>query len=401
MLRYENKNGYSRILTMFYKKIWIFLCCLVFTYGSALAGTSESEQQVPDQIYHQIDNLFSLINSDRGIDSTQVSALIDFVKATPEATSVSLKPRGDSKGAFYSFIIDSQFSDLLDYAFNPDIPSYLTKPSSLQNQQWKTPETEDQLRRMLTSVEPADAQILLRGADNQTITPDMNTGSYYSYDQNRLLILLQGLTGPVLISATVQDQVSEVGKRGCIVGDDKNWDYLYSDKTGLNTTGLGWIHSYMYEAFAVMVYVADSSAGTIQAGTFKWLSAGWSKINMVKSHHILGGIKRFVADLKSVLEAADLPEVEKIASKYNDLRVKDKQELRQLVSPYLEDLSSSKDAETCPSSFINSVASGDYLMKMSDQEIIRILMLEYLKHHIGEHSQNTAEMGLQADAQNS
>ena len=102
-----------------------------------------------------------------------------------------------------------------------------------------------------------------------------------------------------------------------------------------------------------------------------------------------------------MLEAADLPEAEKIAAKYHELRIKDKQELRQLVSPYLKDLSSSKDAATCPSAFIDSVASGDYLMKMSDQEIIRILMLEYLKDHIGEKVQSTAEMEIRADATSS
>lgn len=386
---------------MLLKWFRLSLCGFVLLYSSPLAWASEAEHQVPDQVYQQIEYLFSLIKSDQGIDAAQVTSLIEFVKKAPTNTEVNLKERGTTQGAFYSFIINSPFSDLLEYAYNPDIPTYLTKPSSLQSQQWTTSDTEEQLRRILTGSEPADTHILLRGTDNQTITPDTNTGSYYSYDQNRLMVFLPDPAAPVLVSATVQDRVSEVGKRGCIVGNDKNWDYLYSDKTGLNTTGLGWIHSYMYEAYAVMVYVADPSAGTIHTGTFKWLSAGWSKLNMVKSHHILGGIKRFAADLKSVLEAADLPEAEQIAAKYHELRIKDKQELRQLVSPYLKDLSSSEDAATCPSAFIDSVASGDYLMKMSDQEIIRILMLEYLKHHIGEQAQSTAEMEIRAETTSS
>jgi hypothetical protein len=193
---------------------------------------------------------------------------------------------------------------------------------------------------------------------------------------------MPGPTGPVMISATVQDQKSDVGKRGCIVGDDKEWNYLYSQKTGLNKTGLGWVDAYMYEAYSVMVYVTDTPTGSIHAGSFKWLNAGWSRINMVRSHHILGGIKRFAADMKAVLEAPDLPEVEEVSSKFQELQAKNEEELRRLIAPYLESIGSSDDTGSCPSSFINSVASGKYLEQMSSEEIIRILMLNYLKKHV-------------------
>ena len=216
-------------------------------------------------------------------------------------------------------MIERRFPDLLGYAYNPDIPNYFTMPSSLQNHEWMTPEIEDQLRRLITEVDTLQETIVLRGQESETITPDTNTGSYYSYRQDRVVILMPGPTGPVMISATVQDEKSDVGKRGCIVGDDKDWNYLYSQKTGLNKTGLGWVDAYMYEAYSVMVYVTDTSTGSIQAGSFKWLNAGWSKINMVKSHHILGGIKRFAADLKAVLGAPELPEIDVISYKFQEL----------------------------------------------------------------------------------
>jgi hypothetical protein len=72
--------------------------------------------------------------------------------------------------------------------------------------------------------------------------------------------VLPGPTGPVLISVSSQNDLSEVGKKGCIVGDDKNWNYLYSNETGLNKTGMGWVDSYMYYAHSVLIYVGDSSS---------------------------------------------------------------------------------------------------------------------------------------------
>ena len=44
---------------------------------------------------------------------------------------------------------------------------------------------------------------------------------------------------------------SNIGRKGCVVGDDANWNYLYSDETGLTKTGLGWVDSYMYDAHSI------------------------------------------------------------------------------------------------------------------------------------------------------
>jgi hypothetical protein len=146
----------------------------------------------------------------------------------------------------------------------------------------------------------------------------------------------------------------------------------------------------MYDAYSVMLYIPDPEKKTVKTAIFKWLNAGWQKINMVKSSHILGGIKRFAAAMKDVLESPDLPEVQEIVDKYRELREKGDEELRRLVAPYLELIASVEDAGSCPSSFINSVASGDYLQQMDSEEIIRILLLEYIKTHIGEQTSKTA-----------
>lgn len=345
-------------------------------------GFSDETLQVPEHIYPQLEYMLTMIEPETKFDPDQISDLISFVSGTPGQTSATLQERNHAAGAFFTFTVNRSFQDLLGYAYNPAIPDYFTMPSSLQNHQWMTPEIEERMRRLSADLSALNEPLVLRGRERETITPDTNTGSYYSYTQDRVVVLLSGPSGPVMISATTQDERSDVGKRGCIVGDDNDWNYLYSQKTGLNKTGLGWVDAYMYKAYSVMVYVTDAEAKTISAGSFKWLNAGWSKLNMVKSQHILAGIERFAADLKSVLESPDLPEIEEVAEKYQELTGKDEQELRQMIVPYLEQISSSGDSGTCPSSFISSVESGQYLEQMSSQEIIRMLMLAYLKHHI-------------------
>jgi hypothetical protein len=294
------------------------------------------------------------------------------------------------QGGLHVFQINSSFKDLLGYVFNPDIPPYITKPSSLQSQHMLTPEFVAELRRLTNGAEALASTVVLRGEEHETITPDTNTGSYFTYTQDKLFALLPGASSQFLVSVSQQDQISDVGRRGCIVGSDGNWDYLYSEKTGLNTLGLGWVHSYMYGSYSVMLYIPDPEAGTIKTAIFKWLNAGWQKINMVKSSHILGGIKRFAAAMKSVMESPDLPEVQEIVDKHKELQQKDEEELRRLVAPYLESIGSTEDAGSCPSHFITSVTSGEYLQQMESEEIIRILLLEYIKTHIDNRVLETA-----------
>ena len=139
----------------------------------------------------------------------------------------------------------------------------------------------------------------------------------------------------------------------------------------------------MYSANSVIVYVADTTTKQIRVGSFKWLNAGWAKMNMVNPDHILNGIKRFASDFKTVLEAPGLPEAPVLADRYRDLKENNDQSLREMVSPYLQALSQSKAPELNSDPFDDLLSSGEYLSLMSREEMVKILMLEYVKGCIG------------------
>lgn len=360
-----------------------YILTALLIFGTITTAYSEVEQSVPDQIYPDLEYALSLSQSSADVEPKELASLIQFVDSRPDDSSMSLKERQGASGAFYAFSIKADLGHVLDYVYNPDIPVYVTMPSSLWQHEWLTPHINDALKNLPRKVESAADIRLLRGRDHEVITPDTNTGGYYAYDQNRIVTIMPGPKGPVIISVSSQNDKSEVGKKGCVVGDDKDWNYLYSDETGLNTTGLGWVDSYMYHAHSVLVYVFDSSAGMIRVGSFKWLNAGWSKINMVKSSHILTGIKRFAADFKTVLEAPGLPEPLLLADTHRKLLQSSEQDLRQMVSPYLQALKDSGASEVNANPFKSLLASGEYLEQMSREELVKILLLEYVKESIG------------------
>jgi len=360
-----------------------YIISLLLMLGMIASAHAQEQQKVPEQVYPALEYILSLPQSNENIDPGKLSGLIHFVGSVPIGSGMALQEREGAAGAFHAFSIDGDLSSILDYAYNPDIPAYVTMPSSLQDQEWLTPQINDELRKLAGKAETTGDIQLLRGREREAITPDTNTGGYYMYNQDRIVAILPGPSGPVLISATNQVDASEVGKKGCVVGDDKDWNYLYSNETGLNKTGLGWVDSYMYSAYSVIIYVADSSANMLHVGSFKWLNAGWAKINMVKSGHILEGIKRFASDFKAVLESPGLPEAPLLATKYQELLQKSKHELRQRVSPYLQALSNSDVLKVCSNPLKSMVPSGEYLEEMSHGEMVRVLLLEYVKGYIG------------------
>ncbi|MGW8195752.1 MAG: hypothetical protein ACWGOX_15960 [Desulforhopalus sp.] len=363
--------------------VFRWLLTLLVMLATIVSAHGKEQQKVPGQVYTALEYVLALSHSDADLEPEKLTALIDFVRSIPAESSLLLRERRRAVGAFHAFLVKGSLANVLELAYNPDIPSYVTMPSSVQEQEWLTPEVNDELRKLPRKVESVSDIRFLRGRDREVITPDTNTGGYYSYTQDRIVALLPGSTGPVLISVSSQTEPSGVGKKGCVAGNDKNWNYLYSDETGLSKTGLGWVDSYMYHADSVVVYVADAEADVLHVGSFKWLNGGWAKINMVQEHHILKGIKRFASDFKAVLESPGVADPQTVAGKYHELQQLSDEELRQMVSPYLEALADSGVLDTCPDPLESMVSSDKYLNQMTHDEMVRVLLLEYVKELIG------------------
>jgi hypothetical protein len=54
-----------------------------------------------------------------------------------------------------------------------------------------------------------------------------------------------------------------------------------------------------------------------------------------------------------------------------------------MVSSYLQALNSSSDSAVHSNPFKSLLSSGEYLEQMSHEELVRVLLLEYVKRSIG------------------
>jgi hypothetical protein len=150
-------------------------------------------------------------------------------------------------------------------------------------------------------------------------------------------------------------------------------------------TGLGWVKSYIYDYFSVIVYVdSGGSPATVRTGVFQWLRAGWSGINFVKTGHILDGMKRFARDSKAILEAPNLPAPVQVVSAYQRLLGLPHPDLTEkYIALRLAQQSSALQAGKITT---KEVKKQDFSAKVPREQMLEELMVEYLKTTLGKHS---------------
>jgi len=320
------------------------------------------------------------------LDTRAIATLVDYVLGSKPAKEAELPVFEKSPGAYYEFDIRVGFSDFLQYSYSSQIPLVLTSPSSLRYSLWSGHQGKLQkLPANWIPVAPNGKPAVIRGLQRDGITPDQNTGVYYEYDLNRALILLNHKGRQTLITVSKQINISDVGKKGVILGNDEDWNYYYSDELGSTRAGLGWVKSYIYDYFAVGVYVeTGSSPAMVRSGVFQWIRAGWSGINFVQTEHIIKGMKRFAKNSKTVLESPNLPEPNQIASAYHRLSSLPQNDLQERYAV----LQQARQSLAVKSGKIETKKGKkqDAHAGASKEQIVEELMLEYLKVALGKPS---------------
>lgn len=287
----------------------------------------------------------------------------------------------DANGVALGKTFQAPLAKILEYAYNPEVPSYLVLPSVVRLSGWYPgSDILNQDAPLHERLPAPDNPLVLHGREFEEITPDMFSGGYYRYDLKRLLALFRHQGRNVLISVAVQDGPSEVGRKGVVL-DDGTWEYFYSGIEGLTKGGIGWMDTYLYEAFSVSVFVENPDGSTTNT-VYKWLRAGWAGMNVVRAKHILEGCHRFARAFGEVIESDLLPAARTIADKARELMALSEQEMNSRIDRYARHVEALfKDHPDLSSrSFAKILKDGGYARVLNTREIrVSTLLLEYLK----------------------
>ena len=355
------------------------------------AGSKAAEEKLlPAEVVSGTEHLLSLVDSANGatFQPERIAGLMDFVTRNKKDDEIFSAGSANGFSSSYNEVdVRIRLVDLLKYAFNPAIPWFATSPSSLRSTSWQQTEKPwAQLPRLWELFGAGDSPVVIRGVETVENTPDLHTGGYYRYDLRRTLIVFTNGPRRTVISISKQADVSDVGRKGYIIGNDEDWTYFYSGEAGLNVTGLGWVKSYMYDSAGISVYTeAGQDSVRVRTANFKWLRAGWSNLNMVQNDHIYKGMVRFARAFKEILESPRLPAVKTLEEDcqaiagLSDEAMRDKMKsYRQLLAARGEKLKGGA-RKHLPEAFW----SESYWEGLSREHMQSLLVLETLKGYLG------------------
>jgi hypothetical protein len=388
----------TRKMTSPRKRVCSFaLIILAFLFQAASAPGAEplTKIQVPVSLSPGLAHLLDLVDPEKqqSFQPDKIKKLLEFV-ATPKDPGAMYfaDPRLGSPSAYYDFDIRQHFDRILKYAFNPNVPSYLMTPSSIRLSHWQEVQgLGGQLPLFWRMIDEQEGPILVNGLEFVENTPDVFSGAYYSYHLYRTLILFKDNNRKVMISISKQKGKSDVGKKGYVLGSDDNWDYFYSGKPGLSMPGLGWVRSHMYDSYGINIYYEiDPYAPLMRFAAFKWVRAGWSKINVVKKHHIHNGIKRFAKSFKQIMEYPSLPGIDAFGDAFSKIKALPEDELKERMKIYLDILENRYGRDYRPPRAWSPRVFKDKSpwFQMSTEAMQSVLMVEYMKHALGKSDTN-------------
>ncbi len=362
---------------------------LSLTTGAHAAGT------LPPEIQKGVDELLAMRNPQAPLPGKAVlDTFLEYTTSPVNLTGVGEKapyPDKYEKGSgvlWRSRIQGVPLATTLQYLFNPKVPLTVVYPASIRYAYWQPGSDILSLSRPLWEQlgEHRDKPLVLRGTEVEEITPDDNTGSYYKYLLDRVLILTECEGRQMLISISWQKGKSEVGKKAATIGDYSNWDFVYSGAKGTLASGIGWAETYIYSAASLIVFYEDTPGGKDTGyAMYRWMDAGWSGLNMVKQSHITAGAERSFAGLKAFLESPRRPSPAEIESYIGSLQALDLPALQARFARYgakVEEAAATVDPLKSDD-FQKVIKDGEYGKSMTKQELIAALAVDFIKQKLG------------------
>jgi len=317
------------------------MSCLTATALSffvPLALHADERVSIPEDVASSLTTLIDRVQGLHSLQAEDIMPLLDFARDTaPTRDDWDVPDLRNATGGYYGYGIAAPVDWIVERIYHPDLPPSFFHPSVVRVSKWMD-EPKENIPERWKGLEEGQL-VTIRGKGLEENTPDVTTGGYYTYHNDRLVVLLRQQDKKYLLSVSKQTDESTVGRKGVVIGDDQDWNYFYTDEQGLTARGLGWVDSYMFDSFSVSVLAADPDDPKRSRHTmFKWVRAGWSGMNMVRPSHVRNGCQRFAQSLIRLMESADTPDLDTLVAMSRRVQAMDEQEIQQTLQPYIENL---------------------------------------------------------------
>lgn len=366
----------------------------VFMLIPSVSSATDAFSPLPANVQKCVNELLAMQKPEAPLpDKTLLAEFLEYTTSpvnlvAPGEKTPAPEKVGKASGILWRDRLKVPLATALEYLYHPEVPSEIVFPESVRYARWQPGSDILSLSTPLWRQfgQHEATPLVLRGTEVEEVTPDTNSGSYYRYTLDRVLILTEHNGRQMLIALAWQRDKSDVGKKAAVIGDYSDWDFVYSGAKGTLTKGIGWAETFIYSSAYISVFYEDAPGGS---GTgyalYRWMDAGWSSMNMVKPHHIKTGAERSFRGLKAFLESPRRPKSDAIAAYTASLEKLDLATLQERFKPYSVKVEeSAADVEVLKTDdFQNVIKDAGYGRSLTKNEIIAAMNVAYIKEQLG------------------
>lgn len=387
---------YARAFFFRYSSIFLLLYALFLPAraSAALIGSQASPSAAPSlpaDVDAALTALLDGVSGNGGLPEQALLTVLAWARANEQLSGMSLKKRPQGHGVFYHSSLNVPLQRLAKYNFNPNIPQEMLCPSSLRHCNWLPGSAllskPSAVQDLLQSPPKTSPFPVIRGIEQEETAPDASSGSYYRYTLNRAISVLSFQNCATIVSLSKQQKKSDAGRKSLILGEDSNWNYLYSKENGTTLSLAGWADTRIYDSASITILCERSpGAAVTELYCFKFLNAGWAGMNMVKPQHILTGMQRYATTLNTLLTSPRLPRAEAMEEENRALHALDAPSLQTKLQPfttYLNSLQNSKNSKLRSAPFKELLAGDSYVHQLSPEDMRSECLKLYLKQQLG------------------
>ncbi len=378
-------KGSKRIL---YSIAFVSLVCLLMGGVAQAALFGDKKDDPLSKAEANVGYLLKMLKDPNiSFDPQQVADLVFFASRT-HSNPMEIKPESvdGGTGAYWEFSLNVPLKNVLSYVFNPNVPPEAVYPSNVRLGGWyDAAKVKKNLSGYWNKLPGISEPMVFRGVEYEETSPDVNSGCYYRYDLDRMLILYSNNGVDTFISVSRMQKPSGIGKKGVAVGASADWNFFYSGEEGNLLSGLSWADSYMYDSITVYVFQQpDQQKPLTKVGLFKWVNGGWKSINMVKHKHVVKGCQNVAGIMRQVLHSNALPSPANIAAEVQRLNAVPEKELRERFAPMakLIEADAAKNDKLGRDEFAAIIKDGHYAETLTAEQLRSEFVKDYIRSKI-------------------
>ncbi|NLF38739.1 hypothetical protein GX586_04800 [bacterium] len=253
-------------------------------------NVAAAAQALPDAVEASLTYLWDFMaTTNAAFDPARVEAVVSFIATQPTNESDWVPAsRGGADGSACIVSLPCALERILALSYEPGIPDYALYAAVLRHSAEvdATEVTDAYAQCAVPAWTDAVALVTRKYLCTEEITPNPESGTYYTYTNVRQMVRCMVGTYDTLFSFTQMLGPSSLSKRGAPVGPPENGLFYFSEKPGISLPGLVWLQSQIRSSRTVTLYIGTGSNSTAFCA-FTWMNAGWRGLNVTRSSNIL------------------------------------------------------------------------------------------------------------------